>query len=113
MNTRPNIPGTYNSLSFDEGGKEVYEMQLFDSPDFGTIADIAKLYEWAEENHYRIEYRASDRTFIASPRPGPQYSRFNEHPQLPFEDWKYEAYAGDTQLGYAEWVDHNIHTLDE
>ena len=31
-------------------------------------------------------------------------SHWDEHPQYPVEDWKYEVANDDTRLGYLEWV---------
>jgi len=31
----------------------------------------------------------------------------------PMEDWQYEVANGDTKLGYAEWVAHNIESHEE
>lgn len=35
-----------------------------------------------------------------------------EHPQYPRDDWRFEAAANDTQLGYWEWVSHQIENRD-
>lgn len=38
----------------------------------------------------------------------PGWSRLREHSEYTFSDWMSEAGCGDTQLGYNEWVEHNI-----
>ena len=33
-------------------------------------------------------------------------SHWDDDPEFPSEDWKYEVANGDTRLGYGEWVEH-------
>ena len=33
-------------------------------------------------------------------------SHWEDDPEFPSEDWKYEVANGDTRLGYREWVEH-------
>ena len=33
-------------------------------------------------------------------------SHWEDDPEFPVEDWKYEVANGDTRLGYFEWVEH-------
>ncbi|MGA3118397.1 MAG: hypothetical protein ABSF90_28720 [Syntrophobacteraceae bacterium] len=35
-----------------------------------------------------------------------QISHWEDDPEFPAEDWKYEVANGDTRLGYPEWVEH-------
>lgn len=44
---------------------------------------------------------------------GQEYDLDNEHPEYTLEDWHYDVRNGDTQLGYTEWVLHNIESHSE
>jgi hypothetical protein len=32
--------------------------------------------------------------------------------RFPYEDWRNDVWSGDTRLGYAEWVAHNVESED-
>jgi hypothetical protein len=36
-----------------------------------------------------------------------------EEEEYPYEDWQYDVANGDTKLGYAEWVEHNVESHKE
>lgn len=40
-------------------------------------------------------------------------SYWDEHPDYPIEDWKYEVANDDTRRGYWEWVDSQIEQAEE
>jgi len=39
--------------------------------------------------------------------------RWGEHPKFTFGDWCYEAGAGDTRIGYWDWVLHQMEWAEE
>ena len=40
-------------------------------------------------------------------------SHWDEHPDYPVEDWKYEVANDDTRRGYREWVESQIEQAEE
>jgi hypothetical protein len=36
------------------------------------------------------------------------YSKENQHPKYPYEDYQYEVSNSTTNLGYNDWVEHSI-----
>lgn len=63
-------------------------------------------------SHEEILREAVEKRFITGDEeeihlPDP-HERFTEHPQFPMDQWREEVAAGDTRLGYDEWVLHQI-----
>jgi hypothetical protein len=89
-----NMAGSYVQFKFEEGGFLVGD--LFNDKD--EHLDEFCAWVFGEDGVYDNPER---------------WTRAGEHPHYEFTEWQQEVGNGDTELGYHEWVEHQVESNQE
>lgn len=72
----------------------------------GVLNDEDTYLYWCPKDGIRVKVKGVEIVEIKYPALVPKLpqSHWSEHPNFPVDDWKAEIQAGETRLGYWQWV---------